>query len=573
LLLILFCSAVRFLFKGWQNYVANVEDVERVLGLKLDYGNGLFSVESNIIDNSLVRHAGFAFDRDSKRWVTPFRSVAEKVVSPEDNEFWSLAKILARWEQELYDLSFATECDFELPVPHGLELYPFQKAGAKWITESENTLLADEMGLGKTVQVIAACNLLREKRVLIICPATLKSNWAREWKTWSTLERTVGICVGSSWPATEIVICNYDILARHSAEIRKVKWDMVVFDEAHYMKNPKVQRTKNALGGGYGLSRSEGIKAARKVAITGTPIVNRPIEIFPAIHYLDPFAWPSQFDFGKRYCDGKQTRWGWDFSGATNLEELQFRLRSRLMIRRLKSEVLKDLPPKTRQIIEIDPDTALRKELKAEKKIMSGLLNFLGLSSEDEIRPDDYEKVVEYLSNGKKVFFEDLSTMRKEVALRKVPFVVEHLAECLEAGKVVCFAHHMEVVKKISEAFQDRCVVITGSTSMRERNEAVKRFQESPEIDLFIGNIQAAGVGITLTASNHVVFAELDWVPGNVSQAEDRCHRIGAKGNVLVQHLVMSGSLDAVMAKAIVAKQQNIKSALDLDGWLLQILK
>ena len=171
------------------------------------------------------------------------------------------------------------------------------------------------------------------------------------------------------------------------------------------------------------------------------------------------------------------------------------------------------------------------------------------------------EELRRELGRAKGVAFTEMSKARHATALAKIPHVIEHLKDCLENGPVVFFAHHKDVIAAINEAFPD-AVKITGDVGMEDRQTAVDAFQAG-KTNLFLGNILAAGVGITLTASAHVVFGELDWVPGNMSQAEDRCHRIGQEQSVLVQHLVLEGSLDADMAKKLIKKQAVIDAALD----------
>jgi SWI/SNF-related matrix-associated actin-dependent regulator 1 of chromatin subfamily A len=215
------------------------------------------------------------------------------------------------------------------------------------------------------------------------------------------------------------------------------------------------------------------------------------------------------------------------------------------MIRRLKKDVLTELPDKTRQVVEISSQ-GYEKVLAKEQKRLSG-----------------YKDQVKGLSLGV-TDFSEVARIRHETALAKVPAVVKHLKDLLEEqSKVVCFAWHRDVIEKINEAFKNS-VVVTGATPLKKRQEYIDRFQaDSNCCNLFIGNIMAAGTGITLTASSCVVFAELDWVPGNIAQAEDRCHRVGQSDNVLVQHVVLERSIDAYIAKMLVQKQEVIDTALD----------
>jgi SWI/SNF-related matrix-associated actin-dependent regulator 1 of chromatin subfamily A len=273
------------------------------------------------------------------------------------------------------------------------------------------------------------------------------------------------------------------------------------------------------------------------------PIVNRPIELWPILQAIDPGGIGKNFmGFARRYCNAHQNGYGWDFTGASNLGELQMKLRTSCMVRRLKQDVLKELPAKRRQIVVIPPTGSALKAVQAEKDAFDKL-------------NVPYEEAAEELTS-RTVAFEFISKVRHATAVAKIPYVISFLEDAMEDNdnKIVLMIHHHDVAHKVAEAFPGSAIV-TGETNINKRDAEVVRFQNDPKCRLFIGSIQAAGVGITLTASSHVVFGELDWVPGNVSQAEDRCHRIGQTDSVLVQHLVFDDSIDARMAEIIVQKQ------------------
>ena len=225
------------------------------------------------------------------------------------------------------------------------------------------------------------------------------------------------------------------------------------------------------------------------------------------------------------------------------------RLRASIMIRRKKAEVLKDLPLKRYQVISL-PST------REEPWMVDGrALLFKG------------ESYDEALENAKsKIPFEELSRVRHEEALEKIPACIEHIEDVLESvDKLIVFAHHKDVIGTLAEALDAYGVrTITGEVSEKDRDKAVNDFQNNPEVKLIIGSIGAMGVGLTLTAASHVIFVELDWVPANMSQAEDRAHRIGQKESVLIQHLVMAGTLDERMTEILVAKQQVAASILEV---------
>ena len=421
------------------------------------------------------------------------------------------------------------------------------------------------------------------QKILVICPASLKLNWKRELEKWLVKPRTIFIADSKVCPEINgIVIINYDVLHKHEDVIKGTEWDMLICDEAHLCKNGKSRRSRMVVGcrasqkeKAAGMADIPGIDAKKRLLLTGTPIANRPIELYPLIHYLDPITWSSFWKYAARYTGASQEN-GWDTSGAAHLEELQDKLRSTIMVRRLKKDVLKALPPKTRKIVEIPANAEIRALLKQETEVYNED-EMDELETEAEFaktsdNPEDYKKAVAALKLRTKAKFEGLSTIRRELAVAKarMPMVQELLEEALEdSPKLIIFVWHREVAKILMELFKKSqsqdgiAVLIMGDTPMHERQANVDRFQKDPSCKVIIGSIGAMGVGLTLTASSHVIMMELDWVPGNVSQAEDRAHRIGQHDNVLVEHYVVEGSLDAVMAKRIIAKQNVIDQALD----------
>jgi SNF2-related domain/Helicase conserved C-terminal domain/LAGLIDADG-like domain len=425
-----------------------------------------------------------------------------------------------------------------------------------------------------TIQAIGAANADSTARsILIVCPASLKLNWQREWLKWDTKGLTVGVANGGTLPETDVVVINYDILGKHRAALRARQWDLLITDEAHYLKTPKTKRTQEVLGHWDKDPKKaiEPIRARRRLFLTGTPIPNRPIELWPLLKSLDPNGLGRNWEgYVKRYCAGYRDKYGWQVDGSSNLPELQEKLRATIMVRRLKADVLTELPPKRRQIIVLPTNGAVgavQAEQAAWQRHEQRLAELrIAIELAKAGSEAEYDAAVEQLREGARYAFTELSKARHAVALAKVPYVIEHLRETLEQGqKVICFVHHKDVLAAIAGEFGSACVTLTGDHSPEERQAAVDRFQTDPTCTLFIGTIMAAGVGITLTASSHEVFAELDWVPGNLTQAEDRAHRLGQQNSVLVQHLVLDGSLDARMAAILVEKQAVIEAALDRE--------
>ncbi len=500
-----------------------------------------------------LRALGFSFRKDPKdgRWViVQWSKLAEKEIQKRET-VKAKSKLAAS--------------DFQPPAPEGLEYLPFQRAGIEFILDVFNNglgcLLADSMGLGKTIQAIGTINAIADvKRVLIICPNTLKINWRNELRKWLTRKFRIAIQkAGEKYYGNhvDILIVNYDIVAKFP-QLAESQWDIRILDEAHAIKNPAAVRTKATLK----------IWSRRKLSMTGTPIENKPIELFTLLNDLDHKRWPSKFTFAKRYCAAKHNGYGWDFKGNSNSEELQDILRSTCMIRRLKSQVLKDLPPKRRQIIEI----AVEDEgglLAREQREFGAKFDAL-----DEQRAkievlkaghdlEGYSSAVKRLREAQGAAFEEMARIRYEIGMAKVGRCLDFIEEARESGKVIVFAHHIDVVNVLRAKFP-HAAVITGETKADTRQGEVERFQNDPKCDVFIGNL-AAAEGITLTASDHVINVEGQWVPGKLEQMEDRSCRYGQTKSVLCSYLVLEGSLDARMMRACVDKLDVIDKTLDRE--------
>jgi len=553
--------------------------------VKLTLRAGRYIALSEYAEKDIPKNAGFRWDRDARVWYTTDTQVASKLVRYADESCRQALSAAGEKREAALAASRATDArDIEIPAPEGLAYLPFQRAGIAYAQARPATLIGDEMGLGKTIQAIGLVNADPSiKRVLCVVPASLKINWSRELAKWLTRPLTVGIANGAALPTTDVVVVNYEILVKHSAALHAVEWDLVIVDEAHRCKSPEAQRTEQLFGtdeyrakklreDGKASKIVEPIAARRKLLLTGTPIANRPRELFPLLHYLHPRAWPSFFAFARRYCGAAEGRYGWDFDGASHLDELQEKLRLSVMVRRLKADVLTELPAKRRSVVELPANGcagAIKAEHTAWDRNESAIAEAqarveLAKASDD---PADYESAVAHLREAAQAAFTEMSAVRHETAVSKVPAVVEHLTDALESvDKVVVFCHHRDVEDAIMAALAEAkipAVLHRGGLSDDAKQAAVDAFQANETVRVFVGSIQASGVGITLTASSHVLFAELDWVPGNVTQAEDRCHRIGQTDTVFVQHLVLDGSLDARMAHILVAKQQIIDKALD----------
>jgi SWI/SNF-related matrix-associated actin-dependent regulator of chromatin subfamily A-like protein 1 len=486
--------------------------------------------------------------------------------------------------------SRAADAHISLPVPPGCELLPYQRAGVVYAKDKSRVLIGDQMRLGKTPQSIVWVNCDPSlRRGLIIVPATIKLNWERELKKWLTNGQSVGVAWGFDyWPKTDIVVVNSEILYRPKdkyieavtlksgkpkmrkgkpvtrkvyplrPEIRETAWDFVIVDEGHRFKDDTTARYQCL----------SSLQPRKRAVLTGTPIPNRPIEIFPILHWLDPKLFPDKWKFAMRYAGAKQGPFGWDLSGASNLEELQRILREKIMVRRLRSEVLLELPPKRRQLIEFPcpEDRFINEQQRLWKRYtdLSATIREAVDESLTTTKVEEYRERVQELETDRLACFEEMSRVRHEDALKRVPFVITHLKELLEEEpKVVCFAWHNDVVEQITEAFPNaECISIYGKTSQTLRVALQDRFNQDPGTKLCVISI-AVCEGLDLSSASVGVMAEHDWVPKNIQQAEDRMENPFKKDSSLVQYLVFQGSLDARMAQTLVYKEVIGYDALD----------
>lgn len=475
--------------------------------------------------------------------------------------------------------SRSTEASLDVPCPEGLAFLPFQLAGIAYALRTlpvRGVLIGDEMGTGKTIQTIGVINACPEiQTALVLCPNTLKLNWAAELDRWLVRKRPLAVAYANKpWPVADIVLMNYDIVHKFHEQLCSRIWDLLVCDEIHFLKDPKARRTIHVFGGSKGRNDDKAavqpIPTARKLALTGTPIPNRVIEIFPVLNWLDRASWPNFFKFAIRYANAHKNGFGWDLSGSSNEDELQRTMREKCMVRRRKCDVLTELPAKRRQIIEL-PSDGFEHLIEQNQRAQDDFDNATaGLAAQKVLAeasddPAAYQAAVARLRQGVMAGLEAMSRIRHETALAKAPMVVEHVEEALETGsKVLLFAHHLDVIEQLRAALAAHgVVVVTGDTPADDRVPLCKRFNESPDLHVFLGGIRAAGQGLNLQSSEHVIFAELDWTPGQMSQCEDRSHRHGQTKKVLVQHLVLAGSIDATMAVRLVAKQAVLDACLD----------
>jgi len=573
--------------------------------IKINRINGLYVARCTFEERLVLKRQGFKFIEG--KWVTSDDDVARKFYENCVDSARERLDNLKIIKQQLIEASYATDYDDVLLVPEGLSYLPFQRAGIAFALERDDTLIADQPGLGKTIQALGVINnASKVKNVLLIVPASLKLNWEKEAIKWirPELGLTIGIAhtkpkiiIDSEgtkkstteyiWPEDDnVVIINYDMLEKFRDKIHSKTWDILVCDEAHVLKNEKAGKTKQVLGyqGKKKSDRLAPIPALKRIFLTGTPILNKPLDMWVMISsFGHENVFGNYIKFVKKFCAAFETPWGWDTSGTDNLTEFQELLRTTFMIRRLKDDVLKELPPKRRQIVTL-PNDGLSKLVKKEKQIFADNLKALMIMSgekteEDyqEITDKELRKLIDNIHERTKNFseeddyddyeashFEAMSQAREEIGLAKLSMMIEYVRNLLDSGeKVVFLCVHRAVAHKVAAAFEDISVKFIGGMSNKEKNESVERFQNDDNCRLFIGNINAAGVGITLTEAWNLVMGELCFVPALLEQGEDRIHRIGQKAHALIHYLIVSGSLEERLMEIVLEKLKMIKEALD----------
>jgi SWI/SNF-related matrix-associated actin-dependent regulator 1 of chromatin subfamily A len=401
-----------------------------------------------------------------------------------------------------------------------------QKEAIKSLVENKKFILADDMGLGKTTSTIIAALETGAKKILIICPASLKINWQREIENYS--DKPTSIIEGKKWEDGTFIIINYDIIKNFHDEkkksdsiLLKTKFDLVVIDEAHYIQNKQAQRTK--------LINDFVSNVERLWLLTGTPITSRPINYFNLLSLIECPVAKNWMAYVKRYCNGFQFQAGrrkiWNVSGASNLEELRDRT-APLVLRRLKENVL-DLPDK------IITPVYLRLKSKEYEALMGEYYDW-------------YDKNGD--SDSLTLQFTKLTKVRQVIAEEKVASTIEICENIVEQGKkVIVFTNFTKTLEMILEHFGKSAVRLDGQMSQKERQLSVDRFQNDESVMVFVGNIKAAGVGITLTAGEAVVMNDLSFLPSDHSQAEDRSYRYGQKNNVLVYYPIFDNTVEGII--------------------------
>jgi len=418
-----------------------------------------------------------------------------------------------------------------------------QKEAIQKLVENKKFILADDMGLGKTTSTIIAALETGSKKIMIICPATLKINWKREIENYT--DRSTFVADGKNFSLEhDFVIVNYDIIKnfhnpkdKENSLVLKSNFDLVIVDEAHYIKNAQAQRTKLI---------NDMVKDIERLwLLTGTPMTSRPIDYFNLLSLVENATARNWMAYVIRYCSGYQFKVGgrkvWNVMGSSNLEELRDRT-STTILRRLKENVL-DLPEK------IITPVYLRLKSKEYESVMGEYYDWYDKNPEE--------------SKSLTVQFTKLTKVRQIIANEKVKETIEIAENIIEQDKkVIIFCNFTESLNTIKEHFGKTAVKLDGSMSQKERQLSVDEFQNNEKVKVFVGNLKAAGVGITLTAAEVVIMNDLSFLPSDHAQAEDRAYRFGQKNNVLVYYPLYDNTIEGIIYDIINAKKQVISTVM-----------
>uniref|UniRef100_K7LZ64 SWI/SNF-related matrix-associated actin-dependent regulator of chromatin subfamily A-like protein 1 n=1 Tax=Glycine max TaxID=3847 RepID=K7LZ64_SOYBN len=454
-------------------------------------------------------------------------------------------------------------------IPSFIEskLLPFQREGVRFILQhGGRVLLADEMGLGKTLQAIAVASCVQDSwPVLIIAPSSLRLQWASMIQQWLNIPSSDILIVlsqngGSNRGGFNIVsssakssihldglfnIISYDLVPKLQNMLMTCNFKVVIADESHFLKNAQAKRTTASL---------PVIKKAQyALLLSGTPALSRPIELFKQLEALYPDVYRNVHEYGNRYCKGG---FFGVYQGASNHEELHNLIKATVMIRRLKKDVLSQLPVKRRQQVFLDLAGKDMKQINALFRELEMV--------KAKIKAAKSQEEAESLKFAQKNLINKIYTDSAEA---KIPSVLDYVGTVIEAGcKFLIFAHHQPMIDSIHEFLLKKkvgCIRIDGSTPAASRQQLVTDFQEKDSIKAAVLSIKAGGVGLTLTAASTVIFSELSWTPGDLIQAEDRAHRIGQVSSVNIYYLLANDTVDDIIWDVVQNKLENLGQMLD----------
>lgn len=536
-------------------YVLDVVGPTRA-SLEFPYDQRVATLLRNRID-------GINWNRSDARWefsVSQIAAVYDLLLEVGDPFLTSEAQEAVHSERERRRNldAIREQHDTELQIPTLLPLFGFQRVGVEFaLAANGRALIADEMGLGKSAQGIATSMLLTREhggRVLVVCPASLKINWFREWVRFAGVEPTI-------WNGQKIVgsknalvhVINYDIFAKYRRELESLDFSTLLIDEAHYLKNKDSIRTQ-AIFGGYNRKTRTRLKpfpTPYAILLTGTPVLNRPAELYPLLHYLAPDRFSDWFSYANRYgawapmnMDGRPWK-------PQNLDELHERTKD-IVIRRKKANVLTDLPPKLVSDVFVQLTTEQKKEYRSA---LGEVAELWAASAKESKKPSLAELQI-------------LTAVLNRIKLDKVRELVDELQNEDDVRSVLVFCTRLDPLKELRQEYEGRSIYIDGSMKPEDRQAEVDRFQRG-DATIALLSLRAAGVGLTLTRADTVIFIDQDFVPANHQQAEDRAHRIGQVNPVQIYYLLAEDTVDEDL-RALLAEKVAITSQI-ADGELQKL--
>jgi len=427
--------------------------------------------------------------------------------------------------------------------------YLFQREDAARIEQfGGRCLLSSEMGLGKTLTTLLWAFRNPEARpVIIVCPASIKWNWQKECATHfnfraEILQGTRPSQGGIPYDASFYII-NYDILGPWLPFLRSLYPKLIILDECHFCVNRKAKRSR--------FTKELCVNVPHVIAVSGTPLTNRPAELWQVLSIVRPDLYPNFFIYAYEFTNPRRKPWGVDYSGAANLDVLHSRLSNTMMIRRRKAEVLSQLPPKQNIVVPLEIEN--RKEYEAaERDIIAWLAKQSQLRAKRAARAEQLAKM------------NHLKMLAGKLKLKSVIGWIDSFLEESEE-KIILFAVHKEIVHTLETRYKGQCTVVTGDVVGKQRQQAFESFVKNPKIRVFIGNTRAAGVGWSAKGCSTVAFVEMDWTPGIHSQCADRVHGIGrgGAGQSSIYYLIARDTLEEHLCQMIQKKQKILAATLD----------
>ena len=436
--------------------------------------------------------------------------------------------------------SRATEAEAidETAAVLGGELAPFQWAAVRYALDTRGTFLADEQGLGKTVEALTTLEADGAYPAVVVCPASMKLGWEREARRWLP-HRSVAVIQGrgTAAPAAEITVVNYEVVAAHHQALSRVRPRALVVDESHYCKNPQAKRTQAVRR----LSATVAPGGLR-LALSGTPVLNHAEELIAQLRIIGRME-----EFGSGASFARQ------FRGGVSEERLHWHMRRACFVRRLKSEVLPQLPPKRQVVIPVALTNDAEYRL-AERDVIEWLRS----------QPLDLSELnAKIAATLRAQRLAQLGTLQRLAARGKLAAALAWIEDFLASDEpLVVFARHVEVQRAVLARFP-RALHLLGGDTLERREAAIHAFQQGDGPRLIICATRVAGQGITLTRASNVAFLELEWTPAMHDQAEDRCHRIGQHDAVTAWYLLAANTIDETMARLIQSKRATVAAVTD----------